>query len=216
MPIFVSSDYESIGGGDVWFTTIVGGLKTSSVVIVLLSPDSIERRWINFEAGVGAGTDATVIPVVVHGLERSEVGHPLASLQIRSLQSLEDVRALLRDVGGKIGVIPKDSVDLDPLVTFAKQRMAGSGWVGVDWRDSFLAVEGPVLKLPKIDEQTYLEDMSDALRKGGFRPHRANRNNMRPSIAAGHKIVYLTDKRTFRAEITEGDVILVAKREENT
>lgn len=215
LPIFVSSDYESIGGGDVWFTTIVGGLKISSVVIVLMSPDSVERRWINFEAGVGAGADATVIPVVVHGLEQSEVGHPLTSLQIRSLQSVESVHALLQDVGGKIGIIPKDSIDTDALVTLARQRMAGGGWVGVDWQGSFLALEGPIRKLPKIDDQTYLEEISDVLRKGGFRPYLANRNHMGPSIAAGHKIVYLTDKKTYRAEITQYDAILVAKQEEN-
>jgi hypothetical protein len=51
------------------------------VVIVLLSPDSLERRWINFEAGVGVGAEATVIPVVMHGLVRGDVGHPLTSLQ---------------------------------------------------------------------------------------------------------------------------------------
>ena len=126
----------------------MNGLKSSAVIVALLSPDSLERWWVNFEAGVGAGANATVIPVVVHLLEKSEVGHPLTSLQIRSLQSLEDAHALLRDIGGKSGRTPK-VVDCDPLVTFAIQRMAGSGWVGIDWQGSFLAVEGPVLKLPK-------------------------------------------------------------------
>jgi hypothetical protein len=211
LSIFVSSDYESIVGGEVWFTTIVNGLKSSSVIVVLLSPDSLERRWINFEAGVGVGANATVIPVLVHLLEKGEVGHPLTSLQIRSLQSLEDAHALLRDIGGKIGRIPK-VVDCDPLVTFATQRMAGSGWVGVDWQGSFLAVEGPVLKLRKIDDQAYVETISDALKKGGFTPHLANRNYIGPSLAAGNKIVYLTDKKTYRAQITQLDVVLTAKR----
>lgn len=93
LPIFVSSDYDSIPGGDVWFTAIVNGLKSSDVIIVLLSPDSLDRRWINFEAGVGVGADATVIPVVVHLLNKGDVGHPLTSLQIRSLQSLEEAHA---------------------------------------------------------------------------------------------------------------------------
>jgi hypothetical protein len=29
--------------------------------------------------------------------------------------------------------------------------MSGSGWVGVEWDGAFLAVEGPVLKLPKVE-----------------------------------------------------------------
>ena len=65
LPIFVSSDYESITGGDVWFAKIVEGVRSSSVIIVLSSPDSLGGRWINFEAGVGVGADSTVIPVVV-------------------------------------------------------------------------------------------------------------------------------------------------------
>jgi hypothetical protein len=94
LQVFVSSDYESIGGGDIWFNTIVDALKTSLVEIVLLSPDSVARPWINFEAGVGIGAKASVIPVVVHGLERGQVGHPLSSLQIRSLEDDANVRAL--------------------------------------------------------------------------------------------------------------------------
>lgn len=209
--IFVSSDYESIAGGDVWFMTILNRLKSSSVIIVLLSPDSLERRWINFEAGVGVGANATVIPVVIHMLEKNEVGNPLTSLQIRSLQSLAEAHALLQDIGNKIGRIPK-VVDCDPLVTFATQSMAGSGWVGVEWQGSFLSVEGPVLKLPKINDQAYFDSISDALRNGGFTPHLANRNYLGPSLAAGNKIVYLTDKKTYRAEITQFDVVLTAKR----
>jgi hypothetical protein len=48
LPVFVSSDYESIRGGDMWYTRIVQGIRASAVVIVLLSPDSVERKWINF------------------------------------------------------------------------------------------------------------------------------------------------------------------------
>ena len=70
-----------------------------------LLPDSVDGRWINFEAGVGVGANGTVIPVVIHGLERGEVGHPLSSLQIRSLQTLKDADALIRDVGNKLGRI---------------------------------------------------------------------------------------------------------------
>ena len=213
--VFVSSDYESIAGGEVWFQTIIKGLKSCAIIIVLLSPDPFDRRWINFEAGVGIGADATVIPVVVHDLERNDVGHPLINLQIRSLQTIKEAQALLNDVGVTLGKIPR-VIDVDPLVTFATQRMAGSGWVGVEWQGSFLAIEGPLLKLPKRDDQTHTETISDALRKGGFTPYLTNRFHLGPSLATGNKIVYLTDKKTYRAEIVSYDTILTAKLEKKS
>jgi hypothetical protein len=216
LPIFVSSDYESISGGDVWFTTIVAGIKTSAVVLVLLSPQSLERRWINFEAGVGVGAGSTVIPVVIHGLQRSEVGHPLSSLQIRSLHTLEDVHALLRDVGGKIGRLAKVFVDATPLIADATLTPPGSGWVGIDWNGTYLAVDGPVMKLPILESQTYLEPMSDALKRAGFATRLANRNHIGPTLGAGYKKVFMTDRKSYRAEIVSYDTVLTAKLENRT
>jgi hypothetical protein len=210
--IFVSSDYDSIPGGDIWFQTILKGLKSSAVIIVLLSPDSQDRPWINFEAGVGVGTDALVIPVVVHGLTRGKVGHPLINIQIRSLETVADAHALLNDVGSKIARIRK-SVDLTPLVTFASQGMAGAGWSGIDWGGRFLAVDGPVLKLREIEDQWFEEGMEKALRSGGFAVYKAGMVNLTPSLSKGYKIVYVTDRTTYRARIISYDTVLVAKPE---
>jgi hypothetical protein len=62
LEIFVSSDYESIGSGEDWFNAICGALRVARVVFVLLSEASVDRRWINFEAGVGVGALALVTP----------------------------------------------------------------------------------------------------------------------------------------------------------
>jgi hypothetical protein len=212
--IFVSSDYESISGGDVWFKTVVDGLKRSSVVIVLLSPDSLDRRWINFEAGVGVGAEATVIPVVMHDLDRDDVGHPLTSLQIRSLYSVKGVHVLMDDIGRKIGCIPKVFINVDALVSLANQRMTGSGWIGVEWQGRFLAVDGPMLKLQLIEDQAIEEAMAGALRSGGFTPYKSAMVNIASSLSKGYKIVYVTDRKTFRARLTSYDVVLVAKTDE--
>lgn len=215
LPIFVSSDYESIPGGEVWFTKIIEGLKNASVVIVLLSPDSLCRRWVNFEAGIGVGADATVIPVVVHGLERNDVGHPLCSLQIRSLQSTEDAKALIHDIAKKLGLKPNESVHSDALVMHATQGPLGGGWVGVEWNGSFLAIDGPLDKLPKREDQIYIDDMGAALKAGGFATHLANKYDLGRVIALGYKVVQMTDRKTFRAELVRYDVVLVARPEES-
>jgi hypothetical protein len=96
--IFVSSDYRSIGGGKVWYSEIIESLTAAPVVLVLLSEASIERRWINFEAGVGIGAGNLVIPLVGEGFPKSKVGLPLSQLQVRALNDWKDVDGILADI----------------------------------------------------------------------------------------------------------------------
>jgi len=98
IPVFVSSDYRSIGSGEKWYDAILGGLRLSQVVIVMLSAVALERRWINFEAGIGMGQEAKVIPVVSRGLQKGEIGLPLGQLQARDLHDANDLHALLDDI----------------------------------------------------------------------------------------------------------------------
>src|SRR6266576_4408562 len=75
--VFVSSDYVSIPGGEPWFARIVESLKSAQVVLVLVSGHSSDSRWINFEAGLGVGAEAKVIPTVFRNLDKGDVGLPL-------------------------------------------------------------------------------------------------------------------------------------------
>jgi hypothetical protein len=100
--VFVSSDYQSIPGGKVWFMELLEALKSAPVVLVLLSQSSVEKRWINFEAGIGIGAENLVIPLTISGFSKGDVGHPLAELQARSLADVDDVEGVLRDIAGNI------------------------------------------------------------------------------------------------------------------
>jgi len=54
--VFVSSDAESIPMGKRWLETVSEALKRCAVEIVVCSPHSVTRPWIQFEAGaVGSG-----------------------------------------------------------------------------------------------------------------------------------------------------------------
>ena len=104
VPIFVSSDYKSIESGEKSNDAILDGLKRSQVVIVLISRDSVDRRWINFEAGFGMGQEGRVIPVTSRGFSKGDIGWPLGQLQARDLHDSDDVRALLEHVANVCGV----------------------------------------------------------------------------------------------------------------
>jgi hypothetical protein len=98
LPVFVSSDYKSILSGEPWYAAILSGLRRSEAIISLLSPSSIDRRWINFEAGIGMGQESKVMPVVWRGLQKADVEMPLGHLQVRDLHDRGDLKALLRDL----------------------------------------------------------------------------------------------------------------------
>src|SRR5437773_1797085 len=67
-PVFVSSDPDSLGGGQEWYHHILNNLAKAKVILVLLSPESADKPWINFEAGFGKGQRAVVLPIAFRGL----------------------------------------------------------------------------------------------------------------------------------------------------
>jgi hypothetical protein len=96
IPVFVSSDYDSIPSGE-WFRKILEGLRKSEAIICWLSPVSIERRRINFEAGFGFGAESKVIPVVWGKLNKSDIGTPLGQRCISmSRQRSSRIRATFK------------------------------------------------------------------------------------------------------------------------
>ena len=104
LPVFVSSDFVSIDSGDPWYDRILEGIRKTQAVVSLLSPTSIDRRWINFEAGLGVGQDCRVIPVVWRGQSKGGIGMPLGRHHARDLAEGEDIRALLKSLAAICGV----------------------------------------------------------------------------------------------------------------
>jgi hypothetical protein len=97
--VFVSSDGASILLGDKWLDRIEENLKKATIVIVLASPDSVSRPWINFEAGGGWLRGARVMPVCIRGMEIAALPQPLKTLQACQISSAGGVKAFFEGVG---------------------------------------------------------------------------------------------------------------------
>jgi len=128
---FVSSDYESLRGGEDWYPAIVQALKECRILIALVSRQSVEARWINFEAGVSIGAhDSTpVIPVTFRGYGPGEIGHPLSPKMGRNLEDTRGVEALVRDISKHTGAEmiwkaePQDLVEFVERVKILEKRL---------------------------------------------------------------------------------------------
>jgi hypothetical protein len=79
--VFQSSDRSTIYAGEEWMKRIFEELQSAKVLVSLLSPESVGRPWINFEAGAAWMGNVKVIPVLFAGLTITTLPKPYSSLQ---------------------------------------------------------------------------------------------------------------------------------------
>ena len=79
--VFVSSEGDDITAGDQWFRQIEDALAGAKMLLIICSPSSVYRPWINFEAGAGWIKEVPVIPVCHSGMTKSALPAPLSFFQ---------------------------------------------------------------------------------------------------------------------------------------
>ena len=85
--VFVSSDNSSNSLGEKWLDKITTELKGCKAMIILCSKISVQRPWINFEAGAGWIRDIPVIPICYAGITKGELPIPLNTLNAIEMKS---------------------------------------------------------------------------------------------------------------------------------
>lgn len=109
--VFASSHEESIKLGDDWMSAIKTSLDDSKLVIILSSPISILRPWVNFEAGAGWLKGVPVIPLCHSGLTPSQLSVPLNSFQGGLLSDVESIKKLFSRVAEILNLDAPDHED---------------------------------------------------------------------------------------------------------
>jgi hypothetical protein len=79
--VFVSSSVSDIPAGSRWLDEIDRALTESKAFLVLCSPRSIERPWVNFETGCGWIKRVPVVPLCHSGQEKGKLPQPISSFQ---------------------------------------------------------------------------------------------------------------------------------------
>jgi hypothetical protein len=106
--VFVSSDENSISLGQKWLDKINDSLQSCAIEIILCSPASIKRPWINFEAGAGWIRGIPVIPLCHSNLSPSKLPMPLVLLQGTSANSSISLELLFPVLAETLGsAVPK-------------------------------------------------------------------------------------------------------------
>ena len=119
LDVFVSSDENSIQMGQKWLNNITDSLKNCAIEIIVCSPKSIQRPWINFEAGAGWIRDIPVIPICHSGIEPSKLPMPLNLLQAAKANEVSSLQLIFPVLANAIGAkCPK--IDFSDFITKVK------------------------------------------------------------------------------------------------
>jgi len=100
LDFFLASVPGQITPGRPWVDDILRRLREADAYVTLLTPVSVQRPWVWFEAGAAWGREKPLALLCAGGLSKSQVKPPLGALQLLSLEedrvdSLQQVRALL-------------------------------------------------------------------------------------------------------------------------
>lgn len=129
--VFVSSDSDDIVPGDKWLNELDQALTDAGLFLVLCSPRSVRRPWVNFETGCGWIKRVPIIPICHSGQAKGELPLPLSTFQgIESSQS-NFAKELLNAIAkqGSISKVPPiDFVQMMKEIRDAEQaRITISG-----------------------------------------------------------------------------------------
>jgi len=83
--VFLSADQWQVFAGEIWLDRIRAELSEARVVILLMSPRSAVRPWVNFEAGAAWLAGKAVIPACFNGLTKSTLPKPYSGMQALDL-----------------------------------------------------------------------------------------------------------------------------------
>jgi len=101
--VFLSSDQWQIHAGEIWLDRIMKELTTAKVVILMLSKRSVERPWVNFEAGGAWLAKKAVIPACFGTLAKGDLPKPYSGIQALDLPS--DAYYLVTSIAHHLGML---------------------------------------------------------------------------------------------------------------
>jgi hypothetical protein len=171
--VFMSS--ASINAGQDWLDEIRTAMEHSKAVLLFLSPVSVKKSWVNFEAGAAWLAQRTILPICYGGLGKGDLPEPYRSLRLQAIDVKTDFPRLLEALDH---AVPRAPMHVDPIVLARVLQ------------DIFDAAHDPTGKFPRtlslIDNiekhLQQLEDLAKRVMKSHF-PTTGNFGSSSQSVA---------------------------------
>ena len=216
--VFVSSDPTDLPPGVKWPQTIQDALKEAQVLVILATRRSLARPWVWFEAGTFWFSNRRIMPICFGDIRKEELPSPLRDLQAVQANDANELRELFDSISSATGArrpqvdfaqVCRELVSLD--VNADRLAAQNAGWIGVESQGNFFAYEGPIQALRLIEDAVFQQAMSDALGQAGYKSKLGRPDRFSHHFEEGYRIIYLTDRASWRQKIVMNDLVLLAR-----
>jgi hypothetical protein len=170
---YVSSDTESILAGENWLNSVEDALKSALVEVILCSPASVKKPWINFEAGAGWMRGIPIVPVCHSGLTPSDLPMPMSVLQSISASEPDGLLRLYATIANahksRVPRVPFDAL-VAKILEFErayKERMPPN-WIAEQGRDQLIlarmieALNDPTYRFRSVERLSFQGGISES------------------------------------------------------
>jgi hypothetical protein len=210
--VFVSSKPGQIPPEAEWWDIIRDQLLAADAYCVLLTPNSVTRPWVFFEFGAAWRSERIVVTARAASLRPEQIPSPLSIKQAPSIETAEEAVEIFRALGLKIE---------DPETFARRARELGAdalvdalrdaGWSGLDWEGEYYAWSGPLAGLTDFDAESEPPGLVGELSRLGLQPSWSSKTKVARHRVEGKKVVYATDRKTWRRAIADGDTFLMVR-----
>lgn len=185
--VFASSALDDITPGQQWFREIEKALESCGVLLILCSPTSLTRPWINFEAGCG-WRRKDMIPVCHLGQSRDQLPFPFSELKGLDLDDIDSGENLVRAISKHCGISKVPHVrrgEFHSKLSRAKRSIAASD------------VSPRIIHSQEERTKLLNNDLQMLLRSSAFRRETVWTSAFLSAFASGPEDPYFPERETY-------------------
>jgi len=219
---FCSSDPTDLPPGTKWPIEIQDKLKAADILLLLATSRGLNRPWVWFECGTFWFSPKKLIPLCIGKVRKASLPAPFSERMALNLDDPKDVDILIQAIEEHTSLKSKqlnviefaNSIKMKDKEISEEILKEDEGWIGVVWKEHFLAYDGPYRRFDLIEDGVLEQSMKDTLTKGGFDYRFSQKDKITHYTEMGYHIVFLTDRKSWRQKLISGKQIFMAKPKE--
>lgn len=216
---FVSSRAGDIPSHEEFFESIKENIKNADAYIVILTPESVLRPWVNFESGAAwffseyLNENKKLIFLRMKSLSTDEIPQPISNKQIYKLDEYDDLLAVLNNLDLSVEKLEDKFTQIIQEVSQNVQTGNNEcSWEGVLINNVYYAWSGPLENLQDYDFTIAPHGLLEEIEKRGLKPRWATPEkitNHIDRVDRGMAQVFATDREKWKRLIKDRRRILI-------